>query len=84
MKIFPLSLFCLSLMACRSETVIDGTEVSCIGAWDDPDPHYVYETSGRNVALGIIFFQMIFPPILVLVYETRCPIGKRTTTEPVL
>ena len=45
----------------------------CIGAFDDRDPTLIYEMSVWNVAMGIIFFEMIIPPIYVVSSATMCP-----------
>ena len=66
---------------CTSEVSIDGQKVPCIGAWDDEDPNYVYKAKGMNIAMAIIFFKLIVPPVVVLVDETLCPVRKTTKAE---
>ncbi len=57
---------------CRSETSFG----DCVGIDDgDRNPKLHYNLSVRNVVLGVFFFQMIFPPIIVLAYELYCPDG---------
>lgn len=63
----------LLLAACTSSTPYG----PCIGAFDEPDPKLIYKTSGWNIAMGIIFFEMIVPPIIVVADEIRCPIARR-------
>lgn len=64
----------LSLLAgCTSHTEFG----PCVGAFDEKDPHLVYKISGWNLGMGLIFFEMIIPPILVITDVTFCPIGKR-------
>ncbi len=50
----------------------------CIGAFDDGDPALVYKTDGWNVAMAVVFVELIVPPIVVVVGETRCPIARKT------
>ena len=50
----------------------------CIGALDDRSPELVYRVSAWNVAMGIIFFELVVPPVIVLTDETLCPVGRRT------
>lgn len=49
----------------------------CIGAFDDKDPKLTYKLSGWNLALGIIFFEVIAPPVIVIADETFCPVGRK-------
>ncbi len=49
----------------------------CIGAFDDKDPALTYKVSGWNVAMGVVFAELIVPPIVVLVDETLCPVGRK-------
>ena len=46
----------------------------CIGAFDTPKAGVEYETSGWNIAMGIIFVELVIPPVLVIANETRCPV----------
>ena len=68
----------LVLMAqgCTSETEVDGVTVPCIGAFDDGDPRYVYSTNGWNVAMAVVFFELIAPPIVVIVSGSKCAVRK--------
>jgi hypothetical protein len=59
-----------ALAACTSETEYG----SCIGAFDDPNPDLIYEASTKNIVLAAIFVEMIFPPFLVILKETKCPV----------
>lgn len=47
----------------------------CVGISQGQDPKLNYELSIWNAALGIIFFEMIIPPIMVLHHETYCPVS---------
>lgn len=48
----------------------------CVGIGDTKNPHLVYKLSAWNIGLGIVFFEVILPPVFVLVDETYCPVGK--------
>ena len=49
----------------------------CVGVNDDRNPDLVYQVSARNVVIGVIFAEMIFPPILVILNQTFCPVGTK-------
>lgn len=74
------ALLAIALMAqgCNSATKVDGVAVPCIGAFDDGDPSYVYSTNGWNVAMAVVFFQLVIPPIVVIANETKCAVRKAT------
>ena len=80
MKKFVLCLCLLSVTAlagCDESKTIENKVVPCVGAFDEKDPNYVYKMSGWNVAMAIVFSELIVPPIVVLVDETFCPIRRR-------
>lgn len=62
-----------TLAGCTSHTEFG----PCVGAFDEKDPKLVYKISGWNLAMALIFFEIIAPPIIVVVDETFCPIGKK-------
>jgi hypothetical protein len=61
----------LLITACTSKTEYG----DCVGAFDDKDASLKYRLSGLNVTLGIIFAELIIPPVLVIANETWCPAG---------
>jgi hypothetical protein len=61
------------LAACTSKTDFG----PCIGLGDDRDPKLEYKLSAWNVAMGVIFVELIAPPIFVAVDETFCPVGRK-------
>jgi len=63
----------LSVIGCDSQTKYG----SCVGAFDNKDPKKIYKIDGWNLAMGIIFFEMVVPPVSVVVDETFCPIGDK-------
>lgn len=73
MRNLLLILAMLALAGCTSRT----PHGECIGAFDEKDPKKIYKISGWNIAMGIVFFEMIVPPIVVIVDETFCPVGDK-------
>jgi hypothetical protein len=67
----------LFLGGCTSRTEFG----HCIGAFDDGDPGLVYKASGWNIAMGILFVELIVPPVLVVVDQTRCPVARKPLPE---
>ncbi len=61
----------LCVSGCTSKTDFG----PCIGAFDDKDPSLIYKANGWNIAMGVVFVELIVPPIIVIVDETLCPIG---------
>ena len=72
-KIFLIGLILLAITGCTSRTSFG----ECIGLGDEKDPTLIYKVSGLNVAMAIIGFELIFPPVLVVVDQFYCPTGKR-------
>lgn len=72
MKAILLSLMILA-SGCKSSTDLG----PCVGVADEKNPALEYKLSIRNAFLGIFFFELILPPIFVLVDETYCPVAKK-------
>lgn len=75
--------------ACESSREIptqkapQGEEIKCIGITEKgASPGIEYELSTRNTVVGVIFFQTVFTPIIVLAKETYCPVADTTVTKP--
>jgi hypothetical protein len=60
------------LGACTSRTEFG----KCVGLGQKQDPTLEYQVSAWNVVMGIVFFEMLLPPIFVATDELYCPIGK--------
>ena len=60
------------LAGCQSRT--DYGE--CVGINDKQDPSLHYRVSARNVIVGAIFVETIAPPIVVVLDELYCPVGR--------
>jgi hypothetical protein len=80
LMILPLFL----LTGCVSEVTLPGesTPVSCVGfnSQDERDSTLVYKVSTRNLVVGIIFVEMIAPPVIVALNELWCPVRRKTPT----
>lgn len=51
----------------------------CVGLGDKQNPKLHYKVSTQNVIVGIVFVELIAPPVIVIVDETFCPIGPAET-----
>jgi len=63
---------CILAAGCTSKTELG----PCIGINQEKRPEFRYEYSGVNIALGIIFSELIAPPIIVVLNELQCPVEK--------
>lgn len=59
------------LCGCTSHTAYG----PCIGVADEKNPNLVYKISAWNLIVGIFFFSLVAPPVVVLVDEFYCPVG---------
>lgn len=50
---------------------------SCVGINGDQDPKLKYEYSAWNIAMGVLFIELIIPPIFVVMDELKCPVGEK-------
>lgn len=71
MKNIIFLIFAILLTGCASHTEYG----PCVGIADDKNPNLVYKVSAQNLIVGILFFQLIAPPIFVVVDEFYCPVG---------
>lgn len=71
MFVVLMMLSCFMFASCTTRTEYG----ECIGAFDTPNPNLQYSTSGWNVAMGVIGFEMLVPPIVVIASCTKCPVG---------
>lgn len=72
-KLFAILAIFMTLTACTEKTGFG----PCIGAFDEKDPKKEYHVSGWNVAMGVIFWELLVPPIVVVINETHCPVGNK-------
>lgn len=63
--------FALLFSGCEKENQYG----KCVGIDEDKNPNLTYKISTRNVILGVLFFEILIPPIVVLASETYCPTG---------
>jgi len=64
---------CSLVSGCRSETEYG----KCVGLGDEQDPALHYKPSVRNLIVGIVFIELIAPPVIVGINEFYCPVGKK-------
>ncbi len=67
-------------VACSAPTkTIGGTTYSDYGLFnpDDKNPNVKYEPNWWNIAMGVIFFEMIVPPIYVFGFHLFKPVGPK-------
>ncbi len=77
MKYLIITMFMLSAMGCTSST----PRGDCVGFGGDENPKLHYAYNGWNIAMGLVFVEMIIPPVVVLVDELKCPTGPKATTD---
>lgn len=71
-KIFTVCLVVL-MMGCASGNKYG----KCIGLNGKEKPTLEYEYSTWNVVWGIIGFELLIPPVIVLMNELKCPVGPK-------
>ena len=71
MKNIAIILIVLMLSGCTTSTQFG----PCIGLGEDRNPALVYKLDIWNLIMGIIFIEMIIPPVVIAVDETFCPVG---------
>jgi hypothetical protein len=71
------TILCLFIMGCTSSTEFG----PCVGIGEDRDTSLVYKISAMNLFWGIIGFSLVAPPIIVVVDETFCPVGRKKIEE---
>ena len=73
MRTLASALLLAALAGCTTRT----EHGPCIGLGDDKDPALIYKLSAWNLFLGIVFIELIAPPLFVAVDSTFCPVGKK-------
>lgn len=73
MKFLLAILAVVVLSSCTSKTEFG----PCIGAFDDKDPSLVYKASINNIVWGVLGWELIAPPIVVVVDQFHCPVGRK-------
>jgi len=69
-----IALLIISMLAgCASKTQYG----RCVGINQTEDPKLEYEYSARNIILGIIFVELIAPPVIVVLNKLKCPVGEK-------
>lgn len=67
------------LTACETErTLSDGvTRAQCVGINQPKDTLFNYEYSTRNIVLGVLFVEIIVPPVMVVLNDLECPVSRK-------
>lgn len=73
MKTIIIIITLLFLVACTSKNELG----LCVGLNGKEDPSLEYRYSAWNIAMGIIFVELIVPPIIVALDELKCPVSKK-------
>ncbi len=73
MKKILIALSLLFLVSCSTETKYG----ECVGIVEEKDPALIYNLSGWNIGMGVLFSSFIIPPVVVLTSYTYCPVKKR-------
>jgi len=69
-----LVILALALLAgCTSRTEFG----QCVGIAEDKDPSLIYKLSIWNMVLGLVFAELIVPPVIVVAEKLYCPTGKK-------
>lgn len=63
----------LLLSGCASSTPYG----QCVGINGKEDPKLEYAYSAGNIGVGLIFFELVAPPIYVVLDELKCPVGPK-------
>ena len=73
-KLLLIALAAMFLAGCTTRTEYG----SCVGIHpDDHDPALRYKLDAWNLAMAVIFVETVVVPIVVIVDETYCPVGKK-------
>jgi predicted Na+-dependent transporter len=73
-------LVCLLLLAfagCTAST----PHGKCIGLNQKESAALEYEYSAKNIILGVVFAELIIPPVIVVLDELKCPTGPKVTSQ---
>jgi len=71
-------LLALSFVGCAHDKLINGVKYEPYGVVNEPDrasPEVEYRPAWFNIAIGIVFFNFIIPPLYVVGWELFEPVG---------
>lgn len=68
----------LGITGCKSETSFG----KCVGLNGHERSDRVYEYSERNIVVGLVAFELVAPPVVVLLDELKCPVGTQVAPLP--
>lgn len=64
-------------VSCTSKTPYG----ECVGINEKQDPNLVYKIPTENIVVTVIFCETIFVPIVTLLNQTYCPVGRIEETK---
>lgn len=64
----------LFITSCTSETKYG----PCVGLSETENPKLIYKTDVMNVVMAVIFVETVFVPLIVVLSELDCPVGRIT------
>jgi hypothetical protein len=65
-------LMCVMLSSCTSHTQYG----ECVGLFDEHEINLRYGVSAWNVIMAFIFSETVIVPVVVVLTELECPVGK--------
>lgn len=68
-----LLIFSIILTGCNKKTQFG----ECVGINGEKDITLKYKYDEENIIVGVLFAEMIFPPLLVVLDRLECPIAKK-------
>ena len=74
-KLIAILIASVMLAGCTTHTEFG----ACVGIGEKQNPKLDYKVSATNLVIGIVFIEMIAPPVIVAVDEFYCPVGKNDT-----
>lgn len=74
-KFLAMLLFSCALVACESKTEYG----KCVGMGEDElkDPNLRYKISTRNLIVGLVFIELLAPPVIVVLDKFECPVARK-------
>ena len=82
-KLFLALCLVLVLASCANEKTIDGITYRPYGLLNEDsckNDSIQYEMSGWALASGIVFFELVAPPVYTFGYNLWEPVGKKSTS----
>lgn len=72
-KLYLILFLGLILTGCADKTEYG----KCIGVTEDKKPDLIYKPSVQNIVVGIILSETIIVPVVVVLDQFQCPVGRK-------